>query len=136
MEKLTKKVIIDTNKLSFPDASLVSSGSWVLVGLLRHRKDASLASLPSLSNILQSLFTLALTSSTDVINRITTGHDPSDGYPETNHLAPLVRCCELFSKTVKVARYHAVNVLSRVFELLAKPAVGAATAPGSCANTV
>ena len=126
LEKSTRPVITDANKISFPDASLVSSGSWILVGLLRHRKDASLASLPTLSQVLQSLFTLALTSSTDEINRITTGHDPSDGYPETIHLAPLVRCCELFSITVKVARYHAVNVLSRVFELLAKPAVGAA----------
>lgn len=111
---------------AFPDASLLTSGSWILVGLLRHRKDASLASLPLLSEMLQSLFTLALTSSTDELRRSTSGHNYIDGYPETRHLAPLVRCCELFSVMVKVARYHAVNVLSRVFELLAKRAPGSA----------
>jgi len=119
-------VVESSHSLSaFPDASLLSSGAWILVGLLRHRKEAALASLPSLSQFMQALFTLALTPSTDELRRTTTGHDQRDGYPESSHIAPLVRCCELFSILVKVARYHSVNVLSRVFELLAKRAPGA-----------
>lgn len=119
-------VVESSHSLSaFPDAYLLSSGAWILVGLLRHRKDAALASLPSLSQFMQALFTLALTPSTDELRGTTTGHDQRDGYPESSHIAPLVRCCELFSILVKVARYHSVNVLSRVFELLAKRAPGA-----------
>lgn len=96
------------------DGQCLSAAAWLLHGILKHRRDSALACMPVISPCLQSVLNMAL-------NALPASDAAVDGYPSTPHLSAVVRLCEQFSKMIRMARYHVVNVLCRVVDGMAAP---------------